>query len=161
MHPKAPMLTIAHAPLLPTPTETDAMADERRGDREREDDAVDYRVGPPDRRYYPPPVRETNWPAIFATLVTILIAMAGYNASILNDIKRDFRATSDKQIADSATYAAEKAQIRRELDANRNDIDTVIKAFQTAFNRRLAVLEVKNGIDPPRQPPQPQQPQGD
>lgn len=125
------------------------------------DEAPDYRVGPPDRRYYPPPPREMNWPAIFATLVTILIAMAGYHASLLNDIKRDFRETKEKQIADSATYASEKAQIRRELDANRNDIDTVIKAFQYTFNRRLSVVEVKNGIDPPKQAPQPQPLQGD
>ena len=127
-----------------------------------EDVAADYRTGPPDRRYIAPSPRETNWPAVFATLITMVIAMLGYNASILNDIKRDFRATNDKQIADSATYNAEKTQFRRELDANRNDIDTVIIAFQTTFNRRLAILEVKNGIDPPKQPPpQPRQLEGD
>lgn len=128
---------------------------------EREDETLDYRAGPPDRRYYPPAPRDTNWPAVFAALVTIVIALLGYSTTILNDIKRDVRATSDRQIHDSATYESERAIIRRDIDEAKNKIDTVITAFQYTFNNRLSVVELKNGIQPPKKPQQPNQLQGD
>ena len=138
----------------------------REGDIVTETDADDRREGPPDRRYYPQPApqKETNWPAIFAALITIMIALLGYSTSILSDIKRDVRSTSDRQIADSATYASEKAILRRDLDDARNKIDTVILAFQYNVNGRLNFLEAKTGHKAPKetlQPPAPPQLQGD
>lgn len=112
------------------------------------DEAPDYRVGPPDRRYSAPP-RETNWPAIFAALITLLIALVGYSASILSDIKRDVKSVSDRQIADSSTYTAERAQIRRDIDEAKNRIDTVVLAFQYNVNGRLNYLEYKTGFKAP------------
>lgn len=136
-------------------------------DSPKEEEAImavpeeDRREGPQDRRYHP---RETNWPAVFATLVTVMIALLGYSTTILNDIKQEVRATSDRQIADSATYAVEKATLRRDLDEARNRIDTVVLAFQYNVQGRLNYLEAMTGHKAPKEslrPPQQPQLQGD
>ncbi len=120
---------------------------------------TDYRTGPPDRRYYPPQPRETNWPAVFATLVTLLICLLGYATTILSDIKAEVRKTSDQQIRDSTAYSTERDEIKRRITTAENKIDTVVMAFQYNVNGRLSYLESKTGfkaskesLQPPAQP---------
>lgn len=100
------------------------------------------------------------WQILFTLLVTVLIALVSFATSVLNDIKRDVRATSDRQIEDRASYA----NLARDLDKANNKIDTVVLAFQYNVNGRLNYLEAKTGYKAPKemlQPPQQPLLQGD
>ena len=100
------------------------------------------------------------WQIIFSVMVTVLIGLVSFAVSVLTDIKRDVRATSDRQIEDRASYA----NLARDLEKANNKIDTVVLAFQYNVNGRLNYLEAKTGYKAPKeilQPPQAPLLQGD
>lgn len=125
--------------------------------------AAERRTGSGDRRhteYTNGNGRPNIWQVLFSVLVTVLIAIVSFAVSILNDIKRDVRATSDRQIEDRASYA----NLARDLERANNRIDTVVLAFQYNVNGRLNYLEAKTGHKAPKetlQPPQQPLMQGD
>lgn len=128
-------------PHLVSPVED---TDERMSDYQGDD----RRSGQADRRTHADTNgRSAPWPAIFAALVSIMLALLSVAVIQLSDIKRSVQETRDMAIIQRATQET----MRRDIDKIENRVDTIEKAYQYNLNSRLSYIEAKTGIKKPSQ----------
>jgi len=91
--------------------------------------------------------RVAPWPAIFAALVTIMVALLSIAVIQLSDIKRSVQETRDMALIQRTTQET----MRRDIDKIENRVDTIEKAYQYNLNSRLSYVEAKTGIKKPKE----------
>jgi hypothetical protein len=114
-------------------------------------DGEDRRVGEADRRQPPAPPAMNPWanPALWVSITGILLTVCIFMATLLLSELRSINANLTRGLVSDATTELRITALEKGSEKLENRIDTVEKAYQYDFNRRLPAIEAALNLKPP------------